>query len=146
MTKVLAVLDTMWGTQAGRPVPRIFKISRTNHSGRRLYSLISTLDNASLWVTNSCPIMVSSASEHGTPDPKFLNESLVYIQDKLCPEIILVCGKIAQATFEQAEYRRRMTPTVIEIPHPAARKTWTSAYIAEVQSLIRCKVKGEQTK
>lgn len=115
-----------------REAPRYFRINPRNHSGRRLYSLIGP--GARLLVTESCRELVSAANRHGTPDPEWLRENLQLLDDPPF-DLLLVCGKVAQATFTRCDYTPRQAP-VMEIPHPAAR-TWTRQQIDEIAARIQ---------
>ena len=117
--RALVVLETMWG-DAGR-APGLFKINPHNHSGKRLYKL---LGHADFWVTNACPWQVGSATQHGKPDPAWLARNL----QRMSYDLLLVCGRVAQKTFDQCEY---VPPCkVLKMLHPAAR-TWTKAKLQE---------------
>jgi hypothetical protein len=135
---VVAVLDSMWDWRqmtsgAGyKEAPRSFRINPQNFSGRRLYRIVGP--KANLLVTNSCRALCGSASHHGTPDAAWLRENL----EILAPfELLLVCGKVAQATYAQSGYQFARK---LELPHPAARM-WTNATLDEatekVSSLLR---------
>lgn len=141
MIKVVAVLDTMWDwrgltTTAGyRQAPRFFQINPNNFTGRRLYQLIGS--NSKLLVTDACPELVSSPKEHGTPNTKWLRDNLVQLHSLMHGiDVILVCGRVAQKTFQQIHLEFTRTE-VIEIPHPAARTVWTKAYIEQIHNQIR---------
>jgi hypothetical protein len=130
----IAVLDTMWGDKPGH-APSFFRINPKNHSGRRLYSLIGT--NSRLLVTDACRELVTKASHHGTPDPIWLRTNLLYLE-AICKQIdvILVCGKVAQKTFQECKFTPK-SASIIEIPHPAARVIWTREYIETVKQQIQ---------
>lgn len=126
--KVVAVLDTMWGwCGLEKERTRHFRINPNNHSGRRLYWFLGHHD---LLVTNACPELVSSAKGRGKPDRYWLRENLA----ELWPfDMLLVCGKVAQQTYEQ-----RSAPhpcRIIEMPHPAAR-TWDRQSLDFARRLI----------
>ena len=125
-TKVAVVLETMWGDHVRR-APRWFRINQYNHSGKRLYKLVDSTD---LLVTNACKYMVTSPNDHGKPDPVWLAENLQRVH---C-DLLLVCGKVAQETFDKCRY----TPLckVLKMPHPAWRG-WTKALLKEWQHLIK---------
>lgn len=139
--KVVAVLETMWDwrnrtSDAGyrHEAPHHFQINANNFSGRRLYKLVG---GAELIVTNACRELVSSATEHGVPDPGWLGENL----RSLWPfDVLLLCGKVAQKTFKGSAFDL-IGARIIEMPHPAARAYWTTATIAATQERIR----GETT-
>lgn len=109
--KALVVLETMWGT-AGR-APRFFQINPQNFSGRRLYSLLGHSD---FLVTNACSQQVNSAREHARPDPIWLAKNLQIIRYG----VLILCGRVAQATYEVCEYEYQ--GPVVRMPHPASRQ------------------------
>lgn len=134
MKTVVAILDSMWDWRAMtsgagyREAPRSFRINPSNHSGKRLYRIVG--DDVNLLVTNSCRELCVSANHHGTPDPNWLRESL----EILTPfEVLLVCGKVAQATYAVCGYEFKRK---IEIPHPAARM-WTHAMLDDATKRVR---------
>lgn len=138
---VLAILETMWdwrgmtsGAGYARTAPTHFRINPSNHSGRRLYKLCGA--DANLLVTNACKELVSRASEHGTPDPVWLADNIKRLDESRAINVLLVCGKVAQATFDKCAYRPR-TARVLKIPHPAARQGWTMESIVRVSAEIR---------
>ncbi len=135
MKHVVAILDTMWGGEPGE-APRYFKINPNNHSGRRLYTLVG---DAQLTVTNACRERVTSAKEHGTPDPDWLAENLIRLYDVRLIDVLLVCGKVAQATYKAAcpEGGWFRSVRVIYVPHPAARQGWTKEYIARIKQEVQ---------
>lgn len=99
--KIVALLESMWGWrgfhEAGEVAPRYFRINRDNHSGRRLYRLVGTRD---LLVTNCCRTVQKTANDHGTPDLEWVRENLAILKiDRM--DLLLVCGRIAQQTFNQ---------------------------------------------
>lgn len=132
--KIVAILESMWDWRqmtsgAGyKEAPRYFRINPQNFSGKRLYRIVGP--SANLFVTNSCRELCGSANHHGTPDAKWLAENL----NILSPfDVLLVCGKIAQATYAASGYvwERRL-----EIPHPAARM-WTNAMLNDIADRVR---------
>lgn len=159
MTRVVAVLETMWDWRqmtsgAGyREAPRYFRINPDNFSGRRLYRLVGP--DARLLVTNACRELATSAKGHGTPDPVWLGENLHILDSpraafdnvpravalsaeaELVPriDVLLVCGKVAQAAYKACGYVPAKAG-VIEMPHPAARAVWTRAFIDETVARI----------
>lgn len=141
---VVAILETMWdwrGATSGagyREAPRYFRINRENFSGRRLYKLIGP--DAKLLVTDACRELVRSAKEHGTPDPAWLEENL-RILDIGGIDVLLVCGKVAQQTFAACGYKPRAA-TVLEIPHPAARRVWSREFIDNTTARITAALQG----
>ena len=138
MPRIVAVLDTMWGTTPGKAV-RFFRIDPENHSGRRLYQLVGA--GANLRVTNVCKYMTDHATKHGKPDAFWLLEENLR---KLEPiDVILVCGKVASKTYESCGYVELTTTQVFRIPHPAARN-WTKALIKSVAGKIQKAIKQEK--
>jgi hypothetical protein len=117
--RIVAILAVQWGYPGDRVRPW-FRINPYNHSGRRLIQIIG---HTRFMVTNACPQLVCRASQQGTPDALWLQNNL----SQLAPELVLVCGKVAQATFK----RDMVGPgvRVLKLPHPAAR-TWTKRDIA----------------
>lgn len=144
LLKVVAILETMWDwrgmtSSAGyREAPRFFRINPQNFSGRRLYKLIGA--DAQLLVTNACRELASGPNHHGKPDPQWLADNLAEIEVRhpkaATIDVLLVCGKVAQKTFQQCGYKPQAA-RVIEIPHPAARRVWTQQYIAQISSQIQ---------
>lgn len=133
----LAILDTMWGT-ASRRAPRWFTINPHNASGRRLYRLTGA-EEGDLWVTNACPGVVGHAAQHGEPSVRWLRESFIHTKPKWQGRPLLVCGKVAQDTYDsliEADGDAWWDGPVIRLKHPAAR-SWTKAEIARVQRQIR---------
>ncbi len=144
MTNVVAILETMWDWKAKTSsagyteAPHFFRINPGNFTGRRLYKLIGP--DAKLLVTNACRELVSSAKHHGTPDPVWLAQNLDEIERRRpdsCPiDVLLVCGKIAQKTFDLSGYKPS-TARIIRMPHPAARAVWTKDFIEQISRQIR---------
>lgn len=151
--KAVAVLDTMWDWEAKTSsagyvqAPRFFRINPRNHTGRRLYWFLGydpsrllrppvpgmncAEDCWSLIVTDACKELVTSASGRGKPDKAWLKQNL----SELWPfDLLLVCGKTAQATYEQAWAPRPCR--IIEMPHPAAR-TWTAESLEKTKRFIQ---------
>jgi len=138
VTKVVALLDVMWDwrmkTSMANPnylaeAPRCFRINPENKSGKMLYKLIGHSD---LLVTNTCPQLVKSARDKGKPETDWTRENLLLLYPF---ELLLVCGRIAQSTYDQIrnlnlEYR------TIYMPHPAAR-TWSKRDIQFASKIIR---------
>lgn len=122
--RILVVLDTAWGRGGS-----FFRINPRNHSGNRLIKLIG---HDKFLVTNACPQVVRDASRHGTPDPFRLRDCIM----KLRPELLLLGGKVAQRTWEQAPLVLADPPAVYPMPHPAAR-TWSKADILRVQAELQ---------
>lgn len=145
MAQVIAVLETMYDwrgmtTGAGHTVdaPPYFNINPRNHSGKRLYRLIG--DDHELLVTNACRELGRTANCHGKPSPGWLRGNLEIIARKHPFSLLLVCGKVAQATFKECGFECAEGVSHMLIPHPAARM-WTSAMInnvaAEIASRLR---------
>lgn len=152
--RVVAILETMWDWRAETSscgyteAPRYFRINPENFSGRRLYKLIGP--DVSLLVTNACRELVSSAKQHGKPDPVWLGENLMILDGVggvlpgggIVPDglwkidLLLVCGKVAQATYKACGYTPKSS-AVLEIPHPAARVVWNKVFIQSVQDQIQ---------
>ena len=133
--RVVAVLSVMydWRSMTSDAsytelAPRSYTINPHNMSGKRLYKMIGP--DAWLNVTNACPQLVSSASERGTPDAKWLAENLAEMRPF---DLVLICGEVARQTY-------RLSSTIgarlIEMPHPAAR-TWTTQSLAFAARLIQ---------
>ncbi len=128
-SRIVALLDTMWGVRKTR-APRYFRINPHNHSGRRLYRLVGA--ECALLVTNCCPIMQTSARDHGVPDATYVAENLRRLEPFA---LLLVCGAVAQRTYAASGYNSP-TGRVLLLKHPAAR-TWTKTEITEKAELIR---------
>lgn len=143
MKTIVAVLETMWGDRNGR-APRYFKINPHNLSGKRLYRFVGQQNASRLYVTNACPQLVNAAHKHGKPDPVWLLDNL----KRLKPAVILLCGKVAQRTFEQANGLRAIASwddgvgkvLVMYMMHPAAR-TWTKAKLLETERQVQRSLK-----
>jgi hypothetical protein len=126
--QVVAILEVMWGwSGTERSRTKFFRINPDNHSGKRLIRLIGHDD---FWVTNACPECVNSASDRGTPDAAWLRGNLEILK----PTLVLVCGKVAQNTFE-ADMVDPAT-TVIHLRHPADRR-WTREEIDETAARLK---------
>jgi hypothetical protein len=129
----VVVLDTMWGE--GGDAPKWFLINPSNHSGRRLYSLTGS-HYGNIAVVNACPGQTTHATKHGTPSPIWLAHSLLALPKHYTRRGVplLVCGKVAQSTFEQLTIQ--WGGPVLYIDHPAAR-SWTKAKLDQVRKQIR---------
>jgi hypothetical protein len=114
--RIVAVLEVMWGTP-GRY--RAFRINPLNASGARLIRLIG---HNKFLVTNACPDGVMRATERGRPDAEWLRANLKALR----PDVLLVCGTVAQATFAHDMAPRAK---VLHMPHPAARN-WSRQRLA----------------
>jgi hypothetical protein len=151
--KVVAILETMWDwrgmtSSAGyEEAPRFFRINPENFSGRRLYKLIGP--NAKLLVTNACRELVTGPNQHGKPDPKWLADNLWQIEHGprgATIDVLLVCGKIAQQTWEACDYELQSPNVrVVKMPHPAARYIWTTAEVERMSRVIRGEIDATQT-
>lgn len=137
--RVLAILETMWdwrGATSGagyRQAPAFFRINRENFSGKRLHKFVG--DHANLLVTNACRELVDHASKHGKGDPVWLAGNLERLENDGCIDVLLVCGKVAQATFSSCGFTPQ-TPYIIHMPHPAAR-TWNALSLRQTSLKIR---------
>jgi hypothetical protein len=124
--RIVVIMAVQWGIP-GDEVCRWFQINPYNHSGKRLINIIG---HNNFIVTNACSDLVYDARDQGTPNPTWLRANL----RTLCPDLVIVCGAVANATFE-----RGMVPKhckVLAMPHPAAR-TWTKAAIAATTTKVR---------
>lgn len=111
--------------------PEYFRINGDNFTGRRLYDWIGHYD---MLVTNACPELVTSAKGRGKPDVVWLHNNLADLQPY---ELLLVCGKVAQATYSQpTSWYQRGAERVVYCPHPAAR-AWTYEGLKFCKRLIR---------
>lgn len=129
--KVGVVLETMWGTPGN--APEWFRINPQNNSGKRLIKLIGHED---FWVTNVCKEQVGNANQHGVPDLNWLAKNLKRVQ---CDRL-LVCGRIAQKSFDQLP--SRLEYPILYLPHPAARN-WSKERLEYWQKEIQNMVKYE---
>lgn len=158
----LAVLDTFWGWRGhglGREeAPRYFTINPDNFTGRRLYYLTGE-ESGCQWCTDACREVVYRASDHGTPDLKWLEANLdkwlgimrkksLRLSDRVETPAILVCGKVAQQTYSQLD--SKPLERTIYLPHPAARN-WTrqaleraARFIQEGKQSLRMEIKEGQ--
>lgn len=116
--RIVVVLAVQWG-YPGDPVTRWFHINPYNHSGRRLIRLIG---HDEFKVTNACPDIVFRASDQGTPSARWLRDNLKALR----PDVVLVCGKVANSTFKRGMVGKAVR--VFKLPHPAARN-WTKQLI-----------------
>jgi hypothetical protein len=124
--RIVVVLEVMWGLPGDLPC-RWFRINPYNFSGARLIKLIG---HSNFLVTNACPDVAYNANGRGTPDAGWLAHNLA----KLQPEVLLVCGRVAQATFKPHMVASRTK--VISLPHPAARN-WSKARIKRAQRRVQ---------
>lgn len=132
-TPTVAVLETMWGW-CGLEADRTpyFQINGENHTGKRLYWF---LGHYNLLVTNACPETVGRSNDHGNPDKKWLRDNLTDLKRIKKPELLLVCGTVAQRTFCDCDFPIT-NERIIFLPHPAARM-WTRDALDETQMLIQ---------
>lgn len=140
MRKVVAILEVMWDwrsmtSSAGyeERAPGYYRINPDNFTGSRLYDWLGTEGQYydDLLVTNACPQLVCSPTQRGTPDKTWLRDN---IKELLPFELLLVCGRVAQRTYEQGWIPRDIR--IIELPHPAAR-VWTRESLAFAKRLIQ---------
>lgn len=141
MIRAVAILETMWDWRAmtsgagyKAEAPRYFNINAQNFSGRRLYGFVG--QDSRLLVTNACRELVSSSSQHGKPDSLWLGENLRILDGHI--DLLLVCGKVAQATFDRCGYRPKEARTV-RMPHPAGR-LWTKAALLAAANVVQREV------
>jgi hypothetical protein len=133
---VVAILESMWDWRsltsgAGyNQAPSYFRINPQNHSGKRLYRIVG--DNH-LLVTNACRELVGGPNQHGKPDPEWLRGNLMKL-DKLGIGILLVCGNVAQQTYEKSGFLWK-GPT-IRMMHPASR-TWSNELLDAYSVIVR---------
>jgi hypothetical protein len=85
---------------------------------------------------NSCPEQTGSANKRGTPDEVWLLHSLDSLPKHYTRRGVplLVCGKVAQRTFEAANLK--WNGPVIYMDHPAARN-WTKAKLEQTRRKIQ---------
>ena len=127
----VVVLDSQWGPLARAIAPRFFTINERNHTGKRLHGWLAA-QYPQFVVTNACPGIVDHATKHGTPSKEWLGENMRYLKKRLNPELVLVCGAVARATYDRADVDGSR---IIELPHPAAR-TWSKQGIELVANVI----------
>ena len=124
---VVAVLEVMWGEPSDE-APGFFWINdKWNASGKRLRQLVGTR----VLVTNACRECVPSASHRGTRDPDRLARNLSRID---C-DLLLICGAVAQATFEESGFVVPEGTRAFYMKHPAAR-SWTKQEIEETSDFL----------
>jgi hypothetical protein len=132
MARIVALMESMWGwggyNTPGEEAPRFFSINPDNHSGKRLYRLCG---DHTLLVTNCCPTVQASANDHGVPDLQWVRDNLAMAGEF---ELLLVCGKIAQATYAKIKEPNPRFQVML-IDHPAARR-WTKASLIKVAEEI----------
>jgi uracil-DNA glycosylase len=129
MQRIVVVLAVQWG-YPGDTVARWFHPNPYNHSGGRLIRLIG---HGAFKMTNACSDIVYRATQQGTPDPAWLRRNLRALR----PDVVLVCGKVAQATFERGMVGK--AAKVFKLPHPAAR-TWSKRMIEQWAKRIQKEV------
>jgi hypothetical protein len=141
MSNIVALLDSMWRwggyKDAGEVAPAYFRINPNNHSGRRLYRLCG---QHSLLVTNCCRIVQPTANHHGKPDVEQVRSNLTLLAEEKM-HLLLLCGRIAQATFQELGSTILGTEGTCYLSgagiirylcmdHPAARR-WTKEMIEQ---------------
>lgn len=124
MKLVLAILQNMWGDHRFAPIT--FRISYTNHSGRRLYRFMP--DHARLLVTNAASVCTPTAKGKAPTDLIHLASAI----NQQPWDLILICGKQAQAACMAIALPP--CPT-IELPHPAWR-WWNERLIEETRLIV----------
>ena len=135
---VVAILESMWDWRsmtsgAGyTQAPRYFRINPQNHSGKRLYRIVG--DN-NLLVTNCCKELVNGPNQHGKPDPVWLAHNLGRLE-ALGMDCLLVCGRVAELTYEQSGFAAFWHGPTIRMMHPASR-TWTNELLNAYTAIIR---------
>ena len=132
MKTIVAVLDTMWGSEEGKAA-RYFRINPENHSGKRLYKLVGPRNH--LVVTNACREMTNSSKKHGLPDSSWLEENLKRLEKKSQIDVLLVCGKVALKAFENMLYMPK-AKEILYLPHPAARN-WSKKMLSKTAKKIQ---------
>jgi hypothetical protein len=81
--------------------------------------------------------MYTKATDHGTPDPKWVHENLT----SLMPfGVLLVCGVVAQETFLRCRFGTDFKGHIVTLKHPAARN-WTKAEIDHMSTYIQGLIK-----
>jgi len=141
MVKVLAVLDTMWGSTPGKRAPHVFRINRRNHSGRRLYSIVDLLPDSTLWVTNCASVQGGHANDHRFPDLS----NLTWVLGKFHWNVILVCGGVAKSGWNKLDPKGSWI--AVKMPHPASRNFPNSLrdrIAATLCSLLEDRITGIQ--
>lgn len=143
MALAVVILEVMWDwnsktSSAGyiERAPEYFRINPHNLSGSRIYRWLGKpgeyVDD--VLVTNACPELVSSARGRGKPDVVWLHNNLADLQPF---KLLLVCGKVAQATYlQESSWYQREEERVVCLPHPAARN-WSRDSLAFAGRLIR---------
>ena len=135
----VAILEVMWDWRAitssagyTQQAPSSFLINPDNLTGSRLYKWLGKEWNGV--VTNACPQLVTSAKGRGKPDVVWLHGNLSDLQPF---DLLLVCGRVAQRTYEQkSTLYQRGGERVIYVPHPAARG-WTKRGLEVTGELIK---------
>jgi hypothetical protein len=116
--------------------PRWFSINPLNHSGKRLYWLTG-LKPGELWVTNCHSMMGTHSGFHGKPEHKWLRENLLALPRSMDDTLLLICGRVAQKTFEGIGLNFDSWEHKIRyFKHPAAR-TWTRKELDKTQKRIK---------
>lgn len=127
--KLLAVLQCAYGkTEADR---KSMEADRSkwldalweSHTGRRLISMIP--EGVKLHVANCSPRVGSSPSAAFPPDVEYITAEV----ERIGPDAILGCGKLAQRGLDAAGYK------YIPAPHPAYRAL-SKATVAAIKLTI----------
>lgn len=135
MRRIVAILAVQWGYPGDKVLPW-FRINPYNHSGARLIKLIG---HRNFLVTNACSDIVYSASAKGAPDAEWLQRNLTL----LAPEVVLVCGSVARATFRRGMVGKAVR--VLYMPHPAARM-WSKRLMTRYTKLLKGVLSNEKAK
>lgn len=137
MPKAVAILEVMWdwrgmtsGAGYNEQAPEYYRISGDNYTGSRLYDWLGHYD---LLVTNACPQLVTSSTGRGKPDRAWLKKNLL---DLYPFELLLVCGKVAQDTYDSIRNLDGVHCRVVYVPHPAARM-WSVRGLEKTKRFIR---------
>lgn len=125
---VIVVLEVMWGDPEDE-APNFFWINTSwNHTGIRLAQMIG---DRHVYVTNACRECVASPNHRGTPDPVRLQRNL----ESVSFDVLLICGKVAQETYEASDYELPTGCKAYYMKHPAARN-WKRREIEEVREQL----------
>ena len=127
LSVVVVILEQMWGPADGHRM--LFRINPKNHSGRRLYSIMSHR----FVVGDSCPGIVANARLRNKPSAEHLAATFAYAKERgYQPPFIVLGGTVAYQTFQRLDVSQRPPCPFVVIPHPAAR-IWSHALIAEAK-------------
>lgn len=138
MPRAIAVLQEMYDwhgvtSAAGyTQAPKYFRINPKNLTGSRLYWLLGP--TVKLLCTDACPQLVRSARERGVPDSEWLHTNLIEMTAFPDTQLVLVCGRVAIATYRQASIPHGVR--IVEMPHPAAR-TWNRRSLDYARRVIQ---------